>query len=125
MQNFLLNMFMMLEETSGNVAATAKQVNDILKGIAGPILSMLGSAGVIYAIVLGVQYAKAEDDGKRTEIKKRAINTIWGVFAIFFLAALCLLIKWDSVVNDIFGYVWKTSSDAAASIMPVLGGLIK
>lgn len=99
-------MFNRLCAVADNISNTAKKVNEILTGIAGPILAMLGSAAVIYAIVLGVQYAKAEDDGKRTEIKKRVINTIWGIFAIFFLAALCLLIKWDSVVESVFGYAW-------------------
>lgn len=101
MQNFLLNMSMLL-----TVAETAAKVNNILTTIAGPILSMLGSAAVIYAVVLGVQYAKAEDDGKRTEIKKRVVNAVIGIVIIFFLAALCMLIQWDTIVESIFGYAW-------------------
>lgn len=101
MQNFLLNMSMLL-----SVAETAAKVNNILTTIAGPILSMLDSAAVIYAVVLGVQYAKAEDDGKRTEIKKRVVNAVIGIVIIFFLAALCMLIQWDTIVESIFGYAW-------------------
>ena len=91
---------------AGNVTATAQKVNEILRNIAGPILTMLGSAAVIYAVVLGVQYAKAEDDGKRTELKKRVVNTVIGIAVMFVLAAMCLFIQWDAIIDDIFGYAW-------------------
>lgn len=92
--------------TASNVTATAEKVNEILRNIAGPILTMLGSAAVIYAVVLGVQYAKAEDDGKRTELKKRVVNTVIGIGVMFVLAAMCLFIQWDAIIDDIFGYAW-------------------
>lgn len=92
--------------TASNVTATAEKVHDILRNIAGPILTMLGSAAVIYAVVLGVQYAKAEDDGKRTELKKRVVNTVIGIAVMFVLAAMCLFIQWDAIIDDIFGYAW-------------------
>ena len=45
----------------------------------GPILILLGSAGAIYAIVLGVNLSRAESADKREEAKKRLITTVIAV----------------------------------------------
>lgn len=46
----------------------------------GPILyaimAVVAAAGAVYAIVLGVNLAKAEDQSKRDEAKKRLITTL-------------------------------------------------
>ena len=41
-----------------------------------PILIVVGAAGAIYAIVLGVNMARADSTEKREEQKKRLINVI-------------------------------------------------
>ena len=51
----------------------------ILDSLLVPIIIILGVAGAIYSIVLGVQYAKAETTDKRDEAKKRLINAVIGV----------------------------------------------
>ena len=84
----------------------AEKVTEILRTMVGPILTALGGAGTIYVIILGCQYAKAEDDGKRKDIKKRIWNLVIGIVAMFTLAALCIAIKWDSLVSEMFGYAW-------------------
>lgn len=82
----------------------SNKVHTILSTIAGPILIALGSCGVIYMVVLGVQYAKGENDDKRAVVKRRLVNLAIGVVAIFALATVCLAIKWDVVVPEMFGY---------------------
>lgn len=60
----------------------------------GPILILLGSAGAIYAIVLGVNLSRAESADKREEAKKRLINFVIGIVAaIILLVLLKLLVK--------------------------------
>ena len=48
----------------------------VLQNIILPILIVVATAGVIYAIYLGVMMAKAEDESKREEAKKRIINVV-------------------------------------------------
>lgn len=56
-------------------ATVVKTVKDVLI----PILSILGAAGMIWAIVLGVNMARADSTEKREEAKKRLISLIVGV----------------------------------------------
>lgn len=102
MQSFLLMVSQLL-----GISDAATKVTEILRTIVGPILTALGGAATIYVIVLGCQYAKAEDDGKRKEVKKRIWNLIIGIIAMFVLATLCMAIKWDSLVQEMFGYAWE------------------
>ena len=48
----------------------------VLNNIVFPRLRVVAPAGVIYAIYLGVMMAKAEDEGKREEAKRRIINVV-------------------------------------------------
>lgn len=48
----------------------------VLRNIVLPVLIVVATAGVIYAIYLGVMMAKAEDEGKREEAKRRIINVV-------------------------------------------------
>lgn len=59
-----------------------------LEKIVGPILILVATVGVIYAIYLGVLLAKAENAEKREEAKKRIINV---VIAIAITAVLIFL----------------------------------
>ena len=43
------------------------------------IMAIVGAAGAIYAIVLGVNLAKAEDQSKRDEAKKRLVTVLIAV----------------------------------------------
>ena len=57
-------------------------VNDlysVLTPLLYAIMAVVGAAGAIYAIVLGVQLARAEDQSKRDEAKKRLITVLIAV----------------------------------------------
>lgn len=88
-----------------NLAKTAQKVSEILHGIVGPCLTVIGSIGVLYMVVLGVQYAKAESDEKRMNMKKRLINLAIGVLVMIVLITLCFAIKWDRIIPEMFGYL--------------------
>lgn len=44
-----------------------------------PLLVVVGAAGMIYAIIVGVQMARADSTEKREEMKKRLINIVVGL----------------------------------------------
>ncbi|HCG58359.1 MAG TPA: hypothetical protein DEV78_04035 [Clostridiales bacterium] len=74
------------------------QVYEYLGPILYAIMAVVGAAGVIYSIVLGVNLAKAEDQSKRDEAKKRLITTIIAVavtvvLIIFFNELFPMIIK--------------------------------
>lgn len=73
-------------------------IYDYLGPILYAIMAVVGAAGVIYSVVLGVQLAKAEDQSKRDEAKKRLITTVIAVavtvvLIIFFNELFPLIIK--------------------------------
>lgn len=73
----------------------------LMENILVPLLILVGTAGSIYAVILGVNYSKAEDAGKREEAKKRLVNAIIGiVIMIALLIILWLFTKYaDAIVE--------------------------
>lgn len=67
------------------------QVVDAVYLVLIPILVVVGAAGMIYAIILGVNMARADSTEKREEAKKRLINVIVGVAIMIALILLCVL----------------------------------
>ena len=80
---------------------------NILNSLLIPVIILLGTAGTIYAIVLGVQYSKAETADKRDEAKKRLINAVIGI--VIMLVALILIKIFVANAASIFGWVKDTS----------------
>ena len=93
---------LLLEYTT--IEAVAQGFQKIMQGIIGPVLSFIGVLGVVYAIVLGVQYAKAEDANKRKEVQGRLIGAAVGVIIIIVGAVLCFAIDWASIYTQFSGY---------------------
>ena len=80
-----------------SIADFAKTLEFLLRKILGPVLIVIGALGVIYAVYLGVMYAKAEDSSKRKEIQGRLIGAIIGAVIIIAAATICLAINWSDV----------------------------
>lgn len=59
-----------------------KSVTDAVKVVLWPILILVCAAGLIYAVVLGVNMARADSTEKREEAKKRLINVLIGLAII-------------------------------------------
>ena len=68
-----------------------------------PVIIILGVAGAIYGIVLGVQFSKAETADKRDETKKRLINAVIGV--VIMLVALIGMKIFVANAGTIFGWI--------------------
>lgn len=79
------------EEVNDFYNRVFKPVVDILDAMLVPILILVGTAGSIYAIVLGVNFSKAESADKREEAKKRMINAIIGLVVTVLLLILLKL----------------------------------
>ena len=62
--------------------------------ILGPVLTLVAVAGIIYAIVVGVKFAKADDKSQRDEAKQKLITVIVGIVVT---AVLIALFYWVSI----------------------------
>ena len=69
-----------------------KDLVNVVDIILLPLMILVLTAGSIYAVVLGVNFARAESTDKREEAKKRMINAIIGVVSIFVLILLLNLV---------------------------------
>ena len=56
-----------------------------LESFLTPILILVGTAGLIYAVVLGVNLARADSSDKQQEAKKRLVYAIIGLAVIILL----------------------------------------
>ncbi len=79
----------------------------LLNSLMGPLLAIVGAAGALYCVALGVKYAKAEEPQEREKAKSALKNAVVGFVLIFVLIlALNLLmpimIDWvnDQAVGD-------------------------
>ena len=63
-----------------------------MEAILVPIMILVATAGMIYAVVLGVNLARADSTDKREEAKKRLINAIVGLVVIVALILVLQLI---------------------------------
>lgn len=80
-----------------SIADFASTLKLLLNRILGPVLAIIGVFAVVYAVYLGVQYAKAEDAQKRKEIQGRMIGAIIGAAILVVAATICLAVNWSDV----------------------------
>lgn len=79
-------------------------VNDIKAAVdlvIWPLMILVGAAGSIYAVVLGVNMAKADSGEKREEAKKRLITAVVGLVIVVALILLMRLLFSDLVLGQI------------------------
>lgn len=92
-------------------------VLEVLGAALIPILILVGTAGMIYAIVLGVKLARAETTDQRDEAKKRLINAI--IALVVMIALILLLQLFVSNIGTWVGDVAGTGDESQS------GGLIR
>ena len=68
--------------------AWLNEVYDVLPFILYSILAVVGAAGAVYSIVLGVNLAKSENDEKRKAAISRLRNTIIGIAVLLVLVLI-------------------------------------
>ena len=96
-------------------------VDDLFNWL-GPVLwaimAVVGAAGVVYSIFLGVNLARAEDQSKRDEAKKRLITTIIAVAVV-----IVLVIFFNTLLPMIIGAF--INSDGSGNVENTGGGVIQ
>ncbi|MBR4407867.1 MAG: hypothetical protein IKT27_06090 [Clostridia bacterium] len=119
MQKLLLNggyfwMFIFFSFMFANIAAAGDSegtvgwswvydVTGAIQSVLWPILIIVGAAGMIYAIVLGINIARADSTDKREEAKQRLIHVIIGLAVIVALILFFqLLITPGGILDQIF-----------------------
>ena len=85
------------------------QIYVYLPPVLWAIMAIVGAAGAIYAIVLGVNLAKAEDTSKRDEAKKRLI---------YVLIAVAVTIALVLFFNLLFPYIIAAFSNGQITWTP-------
>ena len=61
-----------------------------LKKVITPILVLLAAAGVMYAVVVGIRFVKADDKSARDEAKQKLITVLIGIGVTLVLISLFL-----------------------------------
>ena len=84
-------------------AAIATGISSLIKKILAPVLTVIGVAAVLYAIYLGVMYAKAESADKRKEVQGRLIGACIGAVIIVVGATLCFSLDWSTIFTNFSG----------------------
>lgn len=97
--------FLLDENTYGSESVStmtdlANAFAGLMKNVLGPVLIVIGAAAALYAIYLGVMYAKAEDANKRKEVQGRLIGAAIGVVIILVGITLCYAINWETLVTS-------------------------
>ena len=83
-----------------SLSGIANNIGSIIQGIVSPVLIVIGAAGVIYAIILGINYIKAETPDKRKEAQSRLIGAIIGVVIVIAGIVICNAVDWGSLVGS-------------------------
>lgn len=100
--NFLLSTMM----NSANVPGWLQTILNTLTNFINPILIVVSVAGIIYAIVVGIRFAKADDKNEREEAKQKLIYVIVGIVVTIVLIALFYFLKYTIENGDINFSSW-------------------
>ena len=75
----------LLAVTQAQIEQVVQPINEIIGVVVPVLLGLVGSVGLIWCIVLGVKYAKAEDPQEHEKAKGALRNAIIGFVLIFVL----------------------------------------
>jgi len=64
----------------------------IVKSVVDMIFDMIATVAVVFAVYVGWQFVKADDDGKRKQAKNQLIYTIIGIIAIVAINAIATIV---------------------------------
>ncbi|MGN0961588.1 MAG: Mbov_0395 family pilin-like conjugal transfer protein [Christensenellales bacterium] len=107
--------YFLLDADMDYVQNVARNFHDTMLNIVTPILIVLGGLATIYAIYLGVMYAKAEDPNKRKEVQRRLIGAVVGVIIIIVGVILCTVIDWENIIKNNGDLINPPSSGTGSS----------
>ena len=90
MKNFLFSLATLMDGEQGKWDWVTS-ITSFLETVLPYLLIVVATAGTIYAVILGVKMARAEDAGARDEAKKRIINFIIALAVTILLILLLRL----------------------------------
>lgn len=99
---YLANVVSLLGEVFNDYTEKLLQlVTDLLT----PIFAVLAVVGIVWAIILGVQYMKAESTDKKEEAKKKMVNVIVGTVIMLVMVIILIMVanNIDAIVSWIKG----------------------
>ena len=89
----------------------ANPVISLINSLLGPLLGIVGAAGAIFCVVLGVKFAKAEEQQDREKAKQALKNAIIG-FVLIFVLLLALKLLLPNMIN------WVNQNAGSQTINP-------
>ena len=93
----------------------ATTLSNALKNVINPILILVATAGIIYAIVVGIKFVKAEDKGQRDEAKSKLISVIIGIAVTAALIALFYWLTWALDEGGLFSDITSLIPESSLS----------
>ena len=90
----------LLADTVTDLEGIAGAFKEIMQKVVGPVLSVIGVVAVAYLIVLGIQYAKAEDAEGRKKVQGRLVGAAVGAIIIVAGIVLCFAIDWATLYKN-------------------------
>ena len=107
MNMFLANVAMMLTEAASYNKESLPQWLEALlttvKNVINPILVVVATAGILYAIVVGVKFVKADSKDEREEAKQKLITVIIGIVVTIVLIVVFVWLAW-AFENGVFSF---------------------
>ena len=76
----------------------ASPIIGLINALLGPLLGIVGAAGAIFCVVLGVKFAKAEEQQDSEKAKQALKNAIIG-FVLIFVLLLALKLLMPNMIN--------------------------
>lgn len=122
MYNLLAKMSTLLAETEtpANKWGWVTEITNFLKTLLPYLLIVVATAGTIYAVILGVKMARAEDATAREEAKKRIIN-----FIIALAVTVLLIVLLQLFVTYLPTWLGITLPDSSVTGGSGMVGLLK
>ena len=99
MSTLMMHFGMLLADTetktySGNIPGWLEALVNTAKNIINPILIVAATAGILYAIVVGVKFIKADNKEEREEAKQKLITVIVGIVVTLVLIVVFYWLAW-------------------------------
>ncbi len=122
MKNFLFSLATLMDGEQGKWDWVTS-ITSFLETVLPYLLIVVATAGTIYAVILGVKMARAEDAGARDEAKKRIINFIIALAVTILL--ILLLRLFVQYLPTWLGYTKNGSEWVKTNTTEGLIGLLK
>lgn len=113
--NLMLNSFSMLGENSASdISGLVHIFEEVVFNILIWVLVIVAAVGTIYAVILGINMARADSAEKREEAKKRVIYTVIG-FAITIVLIIVFMVISKNIETIITGLQGDYGKDDVGS----------